>query len=196
RALLLAVAGVVWLAGPVCGDEPVPSESTARYFRELRRRGLFKLAESYCLERLSHSGVSTAERTELTLELARTLAEHANFAGSAEQDELWARSDAALSELLKAEPDNPRRLLLEVQRALLPATVGHSRRLLAELEPYDAAAGKRAAASLHAAVQNLREAEARIVASQRKAPGGRAPSGAALRLFELRPLLGHVRLRL
>ncbi len=197
-ALDLVVAAVCLLGAfePSRADDAALAESTAKYFRELRRRGLFKLAESYCLERLAHAGLSTAERTDLTLELSRTLAEHADFVGSSEQDELWSRSELALTELLKQEPDNPRRLLLEVQRALLPAAIGHSRRLISELDPYDPSVRKRAAENLNAAVEALRAAETGIIAKQRKTPASRLAAGGAIRPFELRPLLGHVRYRL
>jgi hypothetical protein len=193
---VLAVACLLSVPHASRADDPALAESTAKYFRELRRRGLFKLAESYCFERLSHDGLSIAERTDLTLELSRTLAEHAEFVGSSEQDELWARSESALTELLKQDSDNPRRLLLEVQRALLPAAIGHSRRLISELDPYDPSVRKRATESLNAAVEALRTAEAAIVAKQRKTPASRPAASGTIRPFELRPLLGHVRYRL
>jgi TolA-binding protein len=194
--LLLLAACLLPLCDSSRADDAALAESTAKYYRALRRRRLFKLAERYCLERLSHTDLSTAQRTDLTLELSRTLAEHADFVGNAEQDELWARSESALSDLLKQEPDNPRRLLLEVQRALLPATIGHSRRLIAELNPYDVAAGKRAADSLNTAIEALRATESRIAAAQRKTPASRPVAKEAIRPFELRTLLGNVRFRL
>jgi TolA-binding protein len=193
--LLAAVCTLIGL-GASHADDTALAEATAKYFRELRRRGLFKLAESYCLERLSHGGLSVAERVDLTLELSRTLVEHADFVGSSEQDELWGRSESAVAELLKQEPDNPRRLLLEVQRALLPAAIGHSRRMIAELDSYDEPARKRAADSLNAAIEALRAAEAGIIAKQRKTPGLRSAAAGSLRPYELRTLLGNVRFRL
>src|SRR5260370_36495711 len=82
------------------GDEASFSDGTAKYFRELRRRGLFRLAASYCLERLSRSGLSSAQRADLTLELARALAEHTTLAGAPEQTDLWDRSRSTLAEFL------------------------------------------------------------------------------------------------
>src|SRR5438552_2990035 len=114
-ALCLVLAFVAALAAPTIARaaETVLSESTARYFRELRRRGLYRLAESYSLERLARPGLSPAARADLTLELARTLAEHATVVGDPEQTELWNRSRSTLDEFLKNDPANPRRLLIE-----------------------------------------------------------------------------------
>ena len=196
-AVVLAAACLLPALGSSRADDLANAESTAKYFsRACGWRGLFKLAESNCLERLSHSGLSVDDRTDLTLELSRTLAEHADFVGSSEQDELWARSESALAELLKQEPENPRRLLVEVQRALLPAAIGHSRRLMAQLDPHDLSVRKRAAESLHAAVDALRAAESAIIARQRKTPVARPAASGAIRPFELRSLLGNVRSRL
>src|SRR4051812_44344656 len=47
-------------------------EATARYFRGLRERRLFNLAESYCAHRLSRPDCPPDQRADLTLELAET----------------------------------------------------------------------------------------------------------------------------
>ena len=171
------------------------AESTSKYYRELRRRGLYRLAESYCLEQLSHTGVSPAERADLTLEFARTLAEHANLVGEPEQSELWIRSQKALTEFLNVEPDNPRRLLLEVQRALLPVNIGRARRRMAELQPYDAAARGRAIESLNTAIEGLHKTEALVAERLKKPFAARSVVAGEIRPWELKPLLGHVRFR-
>ena len=55
---------------------------------------------------------------------------------------MWDRARAALRELLKQEPKNPRGLLLESHAAMLPATIGHTRRWQAELQPFDTQAAQ------------------------------------------------------
>jgi tetratricopeptide (TPR) repeat protein len=170
------------------------SEASLKYFRELRRRGLFRLAESYCLERLSHSGLSPAERADLSLELSRTLAEHADVVADPEQTELYNRSQSTLTDFLNDEPENPRRLLLEVQRALLPASMGHARRMLVELQPFNATARQQAIETLNTAVENLRAAEGQIAQRLKKSSGARSNDNGEIRPFELKPLLAHVRL--
>ncbi len=178
------------------GAETTLSEGTARYFRELRRRGLFRLAESYCLERLSHSGLSPAERADLTLELARALAEHALLVAEPEQTELWDRARLALADFLHDEPDNPRRLLLEVQAAILPATIGHARRWQAELAPFDESLAKLAVAPLNEAVERLRTLDATLAERIRKSPAARPAGAGDLRGHEVRALAANVRYRL
>jgi len=172
------------------------SEGTAKYFRELRRRGLYRLAESFCLERLSRPGLSIAQRTELTLELSRALAEHAMVAVEPEQTELWSRARSTLAEFLKQEPKNPRRLLLEAQAAILPASIGHTCRWQAELQPFDAAAKQRAVQALNEAIAGLRGVEGAIADGLGKSPAARGAAEGELRGFELRALAAHVRYRL
>ena len=178
------------------GVDSAISAGTAKYFRELRYRGLFRLAENYCLERLSHSGLSPVQKADLTLELARTLAEHALVAGDPEQTKLWNRSESTLAEFLKQEPNNPRRLLLEAQAALLPVTIGHTRRLQAELQPLDTVTVQRAVDSLNEAVRVLREFEAALAERMRNSRSPRTADDGELRLFEIRALATSVHYRL
>jgi len=191
-ALSLVLAVGSSLSAVARAADPAFADSTSKYFRELRRRGLFRLAESYCLERLSHKNLPAGARADLTLELARTLAEHAEFVGDPEQTDLWTKSRSTLDDFLKQYPDNPRRTLIEVQAALLPATIGHSRRRQAEVEPYNAAVAREASQSLREAASALRAIEAQI-AERLKKPPPRDASEGALRPFELRRLGANLR---
>jgi tetratricopeptide (TPR) repeat protein/TolA-binding protein len=197
-ALCLVLALVAGPAAPTGtrAAETVLSDSTAKYFRELRRRGLYRLAESYSLERLARAGLSPAARADLTLELARTLAEHATVVGDPEQTELWNRSRSTLDEFLKNEPANPRRLLIETQAAILPAMIGHTRRWQAESQPYQGALAQQAAESLNTGVQNLRALDVQITERLRKPPAPRYGGDGELKPFELRSLAANVRFRL
>src|SRR5204862_5457158 len=87
-----------------CVAETALSDGTAKYFRELRRRGLFRLAENYCLERLSRGSLTPAQRVDLTIELSRALADHATVVGDPQQTELRDRARSTLEEFLKREP--------------------------------------------------------------------------------------------
>jgi hypothetical protein len=191
--LVLAAAGIA-LAWANCMAEPIQTDGTARYFRELRRRGLFRLAETYCLERLSRNDLAPAQRADLTIELARALAEHAAVVQEPERAELWDRARTTLEGFLKREPDNPRLLLIEAQAALLPATIGHVDRQETELEPFDEAAAQKATKILNDAVEKLRALERRIAERLRKPPRGAAEG--ELKQFEVRSLGAHVRFRL
>lgn len=171
-------------------------ESTPKYFQALRRRGLFRLAENYCLERLARGQWSPADRAELTLELARTLTEHADYAAGPEQAELWERASRALDDFLQKETDNPRRLLIETQAALLPAAIGNFRRWQAELEGTSAAAAQQAREPLGVAIRRLRALEPRVLEQVRQPASARPAAAGQLKHFELRELLASVRYRL
>jgi TolA-binding protein len=194
--LAAVIAAALCLTHDSRGAETTISEGTARYFRELRRRGLFRLAESYCLERLSHSGLSPAERADLTLELARALADHAALVAEPEQSELWNRARLVLADFLHDEPDNPRRILLEVQAAILPATIGHTRRWQAELAPFDETLARQGVESLNESIERLQALDANFADRVRKSPAAQVPRVGSLRGHEVRALAANVRYRL
>jgi len=191
--LIIALSAGLFLPRAGRTAQTTLSDGTVKYFRELRRRGLYRLAESYCLERLSRSGMSPAERADLTLELSRALAEHATVVADPEQTELWNRSRATLTEFLKQEPNNPRRLLLEVQAAILPATIGNTRRWLAELAPFDEALRKQTMDALNEAIDRLRILDESLINRVRKSPAARPAGDGELRGYEVRALGANVR---
>jgi len=172
------------------------ADSQARYFNELRRRGLFKLAEGYCLARLGREGLSPVERADLTLELSRTLAEHASYVGPQEQSELWNKAQTTLADFLKQDADNPRALLLEVQAAVLPATIGQARRWEAELQPFSDAPRRQASDALSLAVERLRAIAPKLTERSKKPSASRQVAEGELRQFEVRALLANVRYQL
>ncbi len=94
-------------------------EPFAEYFDGLRAQGLFRLAEQYGLRRLSEGRLSSAEQSELAVELARTFSLHALTTGGADQEELRKRAEEILAPPLDEARPNPRRLEAVVQRALL-----------------------------------------------------------------------------
>src|SRR5262249_42526989 len=94
------------------------------------------------------------------------------------------------------EPANPRRLLVEAQLAILPGTIGHTRRWLAELQPFDTTVADRAIQSLNEAIDALRTLDASIADRLRKSPAARGAAEGELRGFEIRALGANVRLRL
>ena len=162
------------------------------YFAQLRQRRLFSLAEGYCLSRLSEGKLSLGRRTQLTIELSRTLLEHARFTSGKEQAELWQQSTATIDELLKDIPQNPRRLLLETQRALSLAAQGEHLRWQLELFPYDKTLKPRAVAAFGKAVLQLKELEKEAGEQLRKARSRRGADADALSLYELRALTNHL----
>lgn len=195
RALLTIalVCGVSVCAplGVAFGDE-----ATARYCEQLRQRRLFSLAEGYCLSRLEEGELTRGRRTLLTIELSRTFSEHARYTSGREQSELWRRSAEVIGRLVADDPDNPRRPLLEVQRALVSAGKGEHLRWQAELFPYDAELPQRAAAALDDSVSRLRKLEERLAEDSGRKTPRTSEEADGLSSYELRALWYHARNRI
>ena len=170
-------------------------ESHARYFEQLRQRGLFSLAESDAISRLAGENLSLATETELTIELSRTLAEHARFAPDAERDELWERAQSLVQDLIDRDRTNPRSILLAGQLASVAVSTGEWLRGEAEVRPFDASLRKRARSECKTAVERLQELEKQLAEPGRdasvKKPSPGSPAG-----YELRILLHQVRWQL
>lgn len=168
------------------------SEYLARYFRELRDRRLFSLAEGYCLERLAEEDLAEDDRTTFVLELSRTFAQHAKFSVGEEQTALWKQAEVVIDDLLKQQPEHPKRLLLSVQRAFISASRGEHLRWQAELFPEDDV-------QLDLAVQSLRESTRTLAALQRtlsQQVSGKVERDRGISQFELRRLEQNTRYRL
>ena len=189
RQILVSAALVCLTAATVSS---AADDSTTRYFAQMRQRRLFSLAEGYCLSRLSEGKLSLGRRTQLTIELSRTLSEHARFTSGNEQTELWKRSAATIDELLKSSPQNPRRLLLETQRALSLAAQGEHLRWQVVLFPYDKTLRPRAVAAFDQAILQLKESEKTAAEQLRKTGRRRGADANALSAYELRSLTNHL----
>jgi hypothetical protein len=156
-ALLLVVA--CFAAMPVRAAD----ESLARYFEQLRRRGLYSLAESYALSRLTQTGLSAARRTDFTVEFSRTLAERAEFAPETQQQHLWKRAKSVVDEERQRDPSNPFDILLAVQSAMVPSVEADWLRTECDLRPFDEPLAERARLASTAAVKQLSAVEQELV---------------------------------
>ena len=115
------VAGVmlVLLSSMAAGQTRDEDET---YFNGLRERRLFSLAESVCLKRLEQTDLSAAERSRFTVELSRTLAEHALHVRTVEeQSDLFDRARKAIQDLLDEREPGPNALLLRSQLLFVSA---------------------------------------------------------------------------
>ncbi len=168
---------------------------TTTYFEQLRRRGLFSVAEGYCLDKLASKEISDNLRARLTLELSRTLAEHARHSSGEESAELFDRAQQVLDEHLRKFARHPQRLLLEVQRALLPAGRGEFLRWQSEIFPHDAKLHAQAIATLDEAIAKLTGVE-RILAERLRATGAARGNDNEIKPHEARSLLNNVRFEL
>ncbi len=101
------------------------------------------------------SDLSDRERAELAIDLARAYTDHALTSPRDERDALWARAESVCAALAGGWPDNPRRPLVETQRALVQLARGEQLRDEAEGTPDQAAGYAQAAEQIRAAVRRL-----------------------------------------
>jgi len=170
RVWALLQPAVVACCAAVCGLSPLRAEDdTTRYFQQLRRRGLFRLAEGVCFRKLARDDLTIQERSQYTLEFSRTLAEHAKYTTGKEQDELWKQATAVVEDFLKEHPEAPRRRWLRLQKAVVLVLQGEFRRWDAQLFPYDSRYRT-------AALKTLDRAEAELQQLQRQLAGNAGTS--------------------
>jgi tetratricopeptide (TPR) repeat protein len=148
----LAILALWLVSVPVCADE-----SLERYFDQLRRRGLFSVAETYAFTRLADPKLDPRRRTELVVELSRTYAEHAAFAGPPQQDEFWKKSRDILQDELDRKPASPRSALLRAQQAFVSAVQSDVLYRDAQVQPDDGALHATALRAAAAAVDALKQ---------------------------------------
>ncbi len=179
-------------------------DPTARFYEELRQRSLFSLVESDCLRRLETKSLNDRERSDLVLELSRSFAAHAWQTVGAEQDELWRRSRAVVSEWLSKTELPPRRELLDAQLALIDMSESEWHLAQSQLRPDDREFTRRGSETVGLAIERLTRLEKSLGLQVRlgaadSAAGSRVdpkPAGAALTPFERRTLWQQVRWRL
>ncbi|QDU43173.1 hypothetical protein Mal52_16450 [Symmachiella dynata] len=151
--LALLLSALVLLAPlGACGDE---ESLTARYFDGLRSRQLYEVAELYGREQLLRDDLLPEERLEFTIELSRTLADHAMHAGDAQQQaKLWTEAREILNTLIQQTPQQ--QFSLEFQLAQLDALRGQSLRYQSQIAPYDHVLRDQAAKILAQAIEQFR----------------------------------------
>ena len=104
-----------------CGAPEIPKAETSpdrAFLESLLNRGLFRLAELHCRERLNAQTISPMARAELTLELIRVLQERSLCAPAPEKKELDAKSQSIYEDFQKANPDCPWLLPVQFQYAV------------------------------------------------------------------------------
>lgn len=86
-----------------------------KFLDELLRRGLYRLAELHCRERLAVRTLPTASRAELTLELIRVFQERALCVSGPEKDALEEQARRVFEDFCDAAPESPWMLPVEFQ---------------------------------------------------------------------------------
>jgi tetratricopeptide (TPR) repeat protein len=170
-------------------------EETVRYFDGLRDRRLFSLAESVCLRRLEDRSLSVTQRSRFTVELSRTLAEHARFVpGIDEQSDLLKRAQGVITDLIQEHPSHPQALLLRSQLLIVGAGQVESYRWRFELTPNDDTLSKQAFALGQELVPEFEKLE-KDMGDELRRPF-RDTTGQKLKPFHLRGLHRVVRFRM
>ncbi len=104
-----------------------------QFLEGLRGRGLFELAEKYCLDELAKSDVNDARRADLTIELSRTFAQHAAESQDDVAASLWQKARQVVDDFARQHPRHPKLLLIRAQGALASLAQGEMARETAEL---------------------------------------------------------------
>ncbi|MCB9938999.1 MAG: hypothetical protein H6823_12200 [Planctomycetaceae bacterium] len=137
----------------------VASDEDGRFMAGLRERRLFSLAETYCQARLKVGQIGSTDRAELTVELIRTLAEHAMNSRGSQRDQLWQQARDVATSFNTTE--RPRAVLVRVQDALTVLARGELSRMESEVSPMPDE-------SLTAARETLREAASALTSIDRE----------------------------
>jgi hypothetical protein len=127
-----------------------------KFLTGLRERRLFKTAQAYCEEKLARLKLNETERATLTIESMLTLSQQAAYAPPGEREPLW---QAARGLAAKFPVDHPRKLVIDLQAALVVLAQG-------ELARQEAEAG--AAPDFAGAQTLLREASKELDDLERK----------------------------
>ncbi len=155
-----------------------PGSDDERFLDGLRQWRLFALAEKFCRDRLKRSDLEETRRVELTIELSRSLVEHALESPPAESDGLWRAALATTDDFVRQWPDNPRLVQVLVQRGLVLLARGQLVREEAEVMADRAARLDAARNDLRQAIDQLKRAAAdisdRLRRTQLKAKSGPA----------------------
>lgn len=203
------LAGAVALGaalGPraALAEEPGPAtvevpSADVRFVAGLRERGLYALAAGWCRRQLARPYLPDDRRIELTLELARTLEDHAWQVGEPERDALYRQAVEACADAARRAPAAPGRLLVDVQAALVELARGETLADELRFAPSDAARTDAARQALRSAIDRLQAVLAEIDGRLRAAPRPvepRATAAAALSAEQLRSLDRSVRYEL
>ncbi len=165
----------------------------AQYLDGLRQRRLYELAEKYCADRLDDEALGDARQAGLTIELSRTLAEHALNASAADAPALWQRARQVPDRFADRHARSPQLLLVRLQGQLALAAQGEAARQVAS-DQDDVQATGDARAVLREAIAGLEALDGQIADQLRQS---RAPASRdGLSTAELQSLQMNVQLEL
>ena len=193
---ILLLAGTFCLAG-ACAPAALQADEKAHYttpsrlqfFQGLRERKLYPLIELLCQQQLTRSDLSADQHQFYAIELARTLALHAQEVPLAEAEELWTQAEQALSQLPRLA------VVRELERSLMRAARAEQLYWLTLAEPYQLPL-RQQFLEISGQAQQLLEQTLPVVEQQLKASAASSePRINEERLDEVRVALARVHLR-
>lgn len=176
--VMMATAALNLFVGP----SRAADDSLARYFEQLRQRGLFSIAESYAVSRRAQPNLARSRRAELTIELSRTLASHAEYASEQQQQDLWKRAASIIDDERGREPTSPFAVVLSAQSAIVPATEADWLQVECQLKPFDEDLAIRTRQKCSLAIQQLSNVEKELLSPPKKETTD-APTSHTLRVW-------------
>ncbi|MEX2306060.1 MAG: hypothetical protein WD738_00610 [Pirellulales bacterium] len=108
-------------------------QGAARVMVELRQGEQYRQAEEYGTQQWRREDLPDRERAELAIQLALVYTEQALDAAPELRNALWSKADNACAALVDGWPENSRRSLVEVQRALVWLARGEQARQRPEI---------------------------------------------------------------
>ncbi|MBL9123821.1 MAG: hypothetical protein JNG90_09330 [Planctomycetaceae bacterium] len=175
----------------LAGGQPPPDNTDAQFLAGLRNRRLYRLAQVHCRQRLQATDLGDAERADLTIELARALAAEALELPSTPSDAAWQQAAAVTADFVSRNPHSPRRLLVELQGALVRLAHGEVLREQAAAAGGEDSHYAQARSELRAAIAALRDLRDRVAQELRGAPAT-SPDGTRLTAAELASTGDHL----
>jgi len=154
------VLAAVAAAGPFPRPSVRPTDERStdqQFLAGLRQRGLFQLAETYCLDRLQRPDLPDSQRADLVIELSRCLAEWAVSSPPEVRGPLWQRASQVTRDFAQDHPQDPRLPLVRLQQALGHLARGELARQEAQLAAGQTDLLEQARTHLRVAVGELRE---------------------------------------
>ncbi len=188
-AIFVAAIAVCAPLARGAADEP---SADARFLAGLRARALYDLAEHYCEDQLARDDLDAPRQAELTVELSRTLAEHAAASEPDARDALWQRALEATDRFAEAQPEHPRLPLVRLQGALALLARGELARREGQLTTAGEPRFEAARVHLRSAIDRLQRLAADVEQMRREQSLRPPPDSELLSAHQLATLLKRI----
>lgn len=154
RFVTVCCGTVLALAAAFFTETVSADDSLESYFDGLRERRLFTLAETYAQDRLAEPKLEPSLRTDLVIELAKTLAARAVIIGAPQDEDFWQRALDVLADAQK-HPDRIQRERIATRLGMIQSARAAVLRQEAILAPFDEPLRKTAMERTSLAIKSL-----------------------------------------